>query len=218
MSEMNRPYDPNVYPGKLLAELENGGIREPLLSLPTDWEVSLEYAITNGLTEREANIVKLRYQQGMTYDSIGKIYGITRERVRQIDRKALRKLRHPSRWRYIQYGINGVIDAIQETAFQEGYQKGVLFGYKKAIAEANTEKVNHLEYGDLKLEDLELSVRSYNCMSRVGVKCAMDIVDMGYHELIRIRNFGRRSYDEIIEKLQQFGYDVSNLLPPEGEV
>lgn len=105
MSEMNRPYDPNVYPGKLLAEIEKFGNREPLQTLPADWEISLEYAITNGLTEREANIVKMRYQQGMTYDSIGKVYGITRERVRQIHNKALRKFRHPSLWRYIQYGI-----------------------------------------------------------------------------------------------------------------
>ena len=217
MIEMNRPYDPNVYPGKLLAELEKFGSKEPLQTLPTDWEVSIEYVINNGLTEREANIVKLRYQQGMKYDSIGKVYGVTRERVRQIDAKALRKLRHPSRWRYIQYGINGVVDSIKEKAFQDGYQKGVQFGYKQALADVKLNKVNHLEYGDLTLEDMDLSVRSHNCMCRAGVKCAMDIVDMGYHKLIHVRNFGKRSYDEVIKKLEQFGYDVSNLLPPEGE-
>ena len=213
-----KPYDPNVYPGKLLAVIEDGGCRENLQTLPKDWEVSLEYVIANGLTEREAGIVKLRYQQGMTYDSIGKVYGVTRERVRQIDAKAIRKLRHPGRWRYIQYGINGVVDAIKETAFQEGYQKGVQFGYKKALADAKTGKVNHLEHGDLTLEDLDLSVRSFNCLYRAGAKCAMDIVDMGYHKLIHVRNFGKRSYDEVIGRLKQFGYDVSNLLPPEEEV
>ena len=217
MSELNKIYDPNVYPGNLLIALAKFGNREPLKTLPADWEVSLEYVITNGLTEREAGIVKLRYQQGMTYDSIGKVYGVTRERVRQIDAKALRKLRHPSRWRYIQYGINGVVDSIKETAFQEGYQRGIQFGYKKAIADAKANSVNHLEYGDLKLEDLDLSVRSFNCMYRAGVKCAVDIVDMGYRGLVLVRGFGKRSYDEVIEKLAQFGYDVSNLLPPEGE-
>lgn len=215
MSEMMKPYDPNVYPGTLLAELEKHEYVSPVLTLPEYWEVSIAYVVSAWLTKREADIVKLRYQQGMTYDSIGKIYGVTRERVRQIEHKALRKIRHPSCWRYIQYGITEVVDAIKEAAFDEGYQKGVQFGYKKAIADANA---NRLQYGDLKLEDLELSVRSHNCMRRAGVKCAMDIVDMGYHNLIKVQNLGKRSYDEIIEKLKEFGYDVSNLLPLEGEI
>lgn len=221
MSETSKLYDPNVYPGNLLAELERNGNREPILCLPEDWELSLEYVFTVGLTEREAKIVKQRYQQGMTYESIGMAHGVTRERVRQIDAKALRKLRHPSRWRYIQYGITAVVESVHEVAFQEGYQKGYQFGclqgYKTAVADVKANKVNYLEHGDLTLEDLELSVRSHNCMYRAGVKCAMDIIDMGYHKLIRVRNFGKKSYDEIIEKLEKLGYDVRNLLPPEAK-
>ena len=55
----------------------------------------------NELTERERDILILRYglnKNGpMTLDEIGKGYGLTRERIRQIEYKALGKLRHPSK-------------------------------------------------------------------------------------------------------------------------
>ena len=57
------------------------------------------------LTPREARILRLRYGLGggrpLTLNEIGERIGVTRERVRQIARHALRKLRHPSRWRQL---------------------------------------------------------------------------------------------------------------------
>jgi RNA polymerase primary sigma factor len=53
------------------------------------------------LSEREAGIVRLRFGLGnghpCTLDEIGAVYGVTRERIRQIEVKAMAKLRHPSR-------------------------------------------------------------------------------------------------------------------------
>ena len=58
-------------------------------------------AVLNTLVEREAGIIALRYGliDGIpkTLDEIGKVYGVTRERIRQIEAKAMGKLRHPSR-------------------------------------------------------------------------------------------------------------------------
>ena len=53
------------------------------------------------LTEREEQVLKLRFglEDGTcrTLEEVGTIFGVTRERIRQIEAKALRKLRHPSR-------------------------------------------------------------------------------------------------------------------------
>jgi RNA polymerase primary sigma factor len=57
--------------------------------------------LLDGLTEREAGVISMRYGltdgKPMTLDEIGKVYGVTRERIRQIEAKTMSKLRHPSR-------------------------------------------------------------------------------------------------------------------------
>ena len=61
--------------------------------------------VLSTLTEREAKIIKLRFGIGVGYprtlEEVGHIFNVTRERVRQIEAKAIRKLRHPSRSKYL---------------------------------------------------------------------------------------------------------------------
>lgn len=57
--------------------------------------------IENTLSEREARVLQLRFglvdSRSRTLEEVGRVFGVTRERIRQIEAKALRKLRHPSR-------------------------------------------------------------------------------------------------------------------------
>jgi RNA polymerase primary sigma factor len=59
------------------------------------------HAVLGTLSEREAGVVALRFGladgQPKTFDEIGKVYGVSRERIRQIESKAMYRLRHPSR-------------------------------------------------------------------------------------------------------------------------
>ena len=58
------------------------------------------------LSEREAKVLKLRFglegSKQMTLEEVGRVFGVTRERIRQIEAKALRKLKHPSRRKKLQ--------------------------------------------------------------------------------------------------------------------
>ena len=64
------------------------------------------YELLNTLTDRERKIIALRFglEDGRpkTLEEVGKEFKVTRERVRQIEAKALRKLRHPSRSKKLQ--------------------------------------------------------------------------------------------------------------------
>ena len=68
--------------------------------------------VLSTLTFREREIIKLRYGigDGYTYtlEEVGRIFRVTRERVRQIEAKAVRKLRHPVRARQLASFLDGV--------------------------------------------------------------------------------------------------------------
>ena len=68
-----------------------------------DLRRTLEWAFNDCLTEREIKVIKARFgfddNKIMTLEEVGKMFGVTRERIRQIERKALRKLKHPKRSR-----------------------------------------------------------------------------------------------------------------------
>ena len=69
--------------------------------------------VLSTLTFREREIVKLRYGigDGYTYtlEEVGRIFRVTRERVRQIEAKAVRKLRHPVRARQLASFLDGAV-------------------------------------------------------------------------------------------------------------
>jgi len=63
------------------------------------------------------------------------------------------------------------------------------------------------------IEDLNLSVRAYNCLKRSGLMTVGAVLEKSEEELLALRNFGRKSYDELREKLVSLGF----LQPGEAE-
>ncbi len=55
------------------------------------------------------------------------------------------------------------------------------------------------------IEELNLSVRSYNCLKREGINAVGDLVQKSESELMDIRNFGQKSIDEVKAKLEELG-------------
>ena len=75
------------------------------------------------------------------------------------------------------------------------------------IAAMTAEVESNIE--DMKIEELDFTVRSYNCLKKAGVNTISDLTSMSYIELLKIKNLGRKSLNEIIDKMKELGYDLS---------
>ena len=67
---------------------------------------------------------------------------------------------------------------------------------------------------DILIEELELGVRSYNCLKRAGIQTVGDLISKSEGELNAIPNFGKKSIDEVVETLNQRGLDAPQRLGP----
>ena len=63
-------------------------------------------------------------------------------------------------------------------------------------------------YLDLTIEELDLSVRAYNCLKRSNINTLCDLMSMTEDDLIRVRNLGRKSAEEILGKLRALGIEL----------
>ena len=59
------------------------------------------------------------------------------------------------------------------------------------------------------IDELELSVRAYNCFKRASINSMAELLKKSEHDLLNIKNFGKKSSDEVIERLHHFGLDLA---------
>lgn len=161
------------------------------------------------LTEREQEVLELRFKHLMTYEQCGRRLCVTRERVRQVEKKALRKLMHPSfRKTYLLDTLSKAFEVAAEKAKverenmalrQQLSDMGVRFAPETGTAET-----------PVGIENMELSVRSFNCLRRAGIRTVQDLRGMTVQRLKGVRNLGRRSLEEVIAKARLFGIEIEN--------
>lgn len=63
---------------------------------------------------------------------------------------------------------------------------------------------------EMSIEDLDLSVRSYNCLKRAGIHTVQDLTKKTEEEMLKVRNLGKKSLDEVIKKIRDMGFDLRN--------
>lgn len=126
--------------------------------------------------------------------AIGEEYGLRAERIRQIEAKAVRKLRHPSRSRYILMGMEGYINYLRDTAVDERlreYKKEIISLEKKIAELTDTEyeeEKNELE--NAPLAELDLSVRTFNILYRAGYSTVKELLDADAEKIVSLPNLG----------------------------
>ena len=64
------------------------------------------------------------------------------------------------------------------------------------------------EYLDLTIDELDLSVRSFNCLKRAGINTVEDLTNKSEEDMMKVRNLGRKSLEEVIAKLNSFGFTL----------
>ena len=60
------------------------------------------------------------------------------------------------------------------------------------------------------IEEMDLSVRSYNCLKRANIHTVEDLTRKTEDEMLKVRNLGRKSLDEVILKLQSYGLSLAD--------
>lgn len=163
------------------------------------------------LTERERQVLMLRYYRQMTLEDCGKVIGTQRERVRQIEAKALRKLRHPKCSYILIHGSKAYLDKRIEDGINEQLEwcrNELENAYKQKIAEMSREKAAEIverNSSEMTIEEIGLSIRPYNCLTRAGLKTVGDLLtkcpSMG--QAMKIRNLGRKSLEEVSYRLMR---------------
>jgi DNA-directed RNA polymerase subunit alpha len=61
---------------------------------------------------------------------------------------------------------------------------------------------------DMSIDELELSVRSFNCLKRAGVNTVGELVNKTSDDMMKVRNLGRKSLDEVLIKLKELGLSL----------
>jgi len=74
------------------------------------------------------------------------------------------------------------------------------------VESVNDEKVKVLE---MNIDELELSVRSYNCLKRAGINTVEELTNRTSEDMMKVRNLGRKSLEEVLAKLKELGLQLN---------
>ena len=182
------------------------------------------------LSQVEQEILQLRFgllgEKVKTFREMGTRFGCSQERIRQIEAKALRKLRHPNRTKTLKVVYDLVTDTEVESYVAEMKEQEDRQQWKQRLYPEVEEEVlrraamnsllnsemkalrhqQQLTYYDARpVEELELSVRSANCLENAGIRTIGELRQRSEAELLITKNFGRRSLKEIREVLGGIG-------------
>ncbi len=195
------------YPKNLLYAVRGALEDDEPTELTPDVLAGIEYALST-LKERERYILVERYKGKRTLRSIGEDLGVKPERVRQIENKAQRNLRHPRNMAFITKGVIGYIKKVNEIEYERGYKKGYDEGYEQGMKDAPNGVVRagtSVTLASLPIEALDLSTRAFNALKKAGFNFIGDIVPLTYREMLRIKNLGTKQRQEVATGLRHYG-------------
>lgn len=201
-------WEERLYADMFSVQLGSGELAD---LMPDDAEETIREALKM-LPDRERQVIETLYEHGETLDRAGKLFGVSRERVRQIARTGLVRIRRRY-GREMQCGIAAVKQAAQIFAEQKQAMILELVEKQKAMDGEYRATENRLAMltderaRSVRVEDMGLSTRAYNVLARGEIRTLADLLGVtNAQTLLRMRNCGPTVYHEIVDAVHRLGY------------
>jgi len=81
--------------------------------------------------------------------------------------------------------------------------------FDEVVSDESEASATSSDEPSITIDELELSVRAYNCLKRASINSMAELLKKSEHDLLNIKNFGKKSSDEVIERLRHFGLDLA---------
>ena len=217
-----------AWPYNLFEVILGETINEPL----TDDQLEALDDVLRELEPREQDCILKYFKEEKKYIELGKEYGLTASRIQQIVQDGITHCKRYNNRAILKYGKKGygirketnkleskkryytrLVEEVEKK--QEEYEKALerLRLIEKRLEVKQGRKVESFEpcsYDpDLDIGDLDLSVRSYNCLKRAGINTLGDLANKTYEDMMKVRNLGKKSLDEILDKLAEMNIQLS---------
>lgn len=166
----------------------------------------MDQLLDDYVTEREALILRLRFINSMSLQAIADILNVTHERVRQLEAKAIRRLRHVV---YTQKLLQS--SQILENQQKIEEQQRTIAALESQISYLRGQIEQEVEHEPLALTNtidmLELTNRAYNSLRMSGIQTVEDVLKSIVSDKIHsLRGMGRNSLNDILFRLHQLNY------------
>ena len=193
-----------------------------------DQDQGIVYALSL-LTDKECDVIIRRFVSGETLETCAQELDLSKERIRQIECKAIKKLRHPVRFNSIIYGKSGneerlgLSAEINDLIRERDLLKQKIIDLRQIVDEEadaiyKNPKSSHdsrmtalqikystevYEHYRPEIESMDLSFRSFNCLRRANCETVKEVIKLAESgTLMELRNFGRVSLIEVLTILK----------------
>lgn len=187
------------YPQNLLDAIADKYLYRPKI-ITEDILAGLNYALST-LSLLEQDFIKLRFQLEKSIDDICTELCLPPDVIEELEKRAIKKLRHPWVHKYILYGIVGYTLHKSIAEFYKGYQHGY------DDAKAGKENISYmskkpgLTLDTPSVEVLALSKRTLNCLIKAGITSIGDCLMLRIEDIRAIKGLGTIGADEVARAL-----------------
>ena len=188
------------FPQNFVNHLDLGRKADPLSK---DACAGMEYAIST-LPEEAQQWIRLRFRQNLSAVETAGALGLTQDQEKALGQDTVQKLRHTSRWDWIQHGIEGNLRRIKRLAEARGYEEG----YRKGLEDGCGGKIPTAPDAAalaLPVSALPVSNRVLNVLNRLEYTTVASLADKDEYEVMALRGLGARGVAEIGLALRQLG-------------